>query len=121
MAFYCSVIATFHTILFARWDVLSVMIAALAVEAATFYLVLSGTGFITTELVQGIMTKLEEVLPKWVDRNKAEMRYWKAKLKSFRPLRIQEGEFDTLSRDKVLVFIDFYVQKVIALTLTYRS
>ena len=86
-----------------------------------FYLLLSGNIYCSTDLMQSTVRELKEVLPTCKVPGSMKMKYWKAKLKSVRPIAVEEGEFRTLSSDTIPEFIDFYVTEVIALVLMYRS
>ena len=95
------------------------MIAILAFNAAILYLMISGTLYKTTDLVQTIMNRLKETLPGFIPPGSKERKYWAAKMKSVRPIGIQEGEFRTLSSETTTEFVDFFVNQVIALVLTF--
>lgn len=121
MAFYCSVIGTLRTVLFAKFNAISMGIAVLAFEAIMLYLLLSGSLYMTTDLSHATMRHLKQVRRSWKASRLTEGKYWRARLQSMRQIGVHEGEFCTLSSDAVPEFIDFYVNQVIALVLTYRN
>ena len=86
-----------------------------------FYLLISGNIYRSTGLMQSTVSQLKEALPTCIAPGSIEMKYWKAKLKSVRPIAVEEGEFRTLSSDTIPEFLDFYVNQVIALVLTHKS
>ena len=115
-AFTCCILGSFNLLRFGITDLFSVINATVAAEAIIFYLLCLGKAYVITETMDNVLRNIKIRLhfPSEICR-----RELKQKIQSVRTLAIQEGGFRRMSKETTPEFVDFYVNQVIALVLTF--
>lgn len=95
-------------------DPISCAIALLAVQAIMFYILCLGNAYKITDMMESVLQNIV-LLPR-VGVSKREL---KQMIRSVRAVGLTEGGFRRMSRGTTPEFIDFYVNQLIALIITF--
>ena len=121
MAFYCSVVGTFHTLCYWNWDFSSAATAFIAFNAFVFHLIFFGGMYVVTDLATELFgTLITATRRAAIAYPQCDFGVQRKTLRAMGPVRVKEAGFRYVGRGAAPEFIDFYINQVIALVLAFR-
>ena len=95
---------------------MSFTIALLAFEGIMFYVLCLGNAYKLTEAMNDVLGNIQLMSKYHSGDSKRELRQM---MKSVRVLALKEGDFRVMSNETTPEFVDFYLNQVIGLLLTF--